>query len=327
MDFDRLKEGKVNASDMSKNKKSDDLAVSSDYREPFTGTGTDLRGQTNSGLDLRPVPLSAGFMAQTDRSWNFEHVFSPFWRLYFADHQDMYLVAEDGTHAVPAGGFLLVPSEYHFHCRTKGCSRHLWIHFSLQPPFLRTLKAPYALSGTCRENHAAQALAALARDIAQDLHKEQGDASVQAGVQDRFRLTHRIQGLLHLVLAEVPFDRHPRLPIALERGLRTAHEHIHEPVSIAQLARKAGVSPEHMAQLFRQHLQQSPSDYLRTLRIREAARRLAYTDDTIDAIADSVSFANRHHFSRVFKKMMNEAPAAFRTRVRARNLGVQAPPL
>ena len=46
--------------------------------------------------------------------------------------------------------------------------------------------------------------------------------------------------------------------------------------------------------------------------MRESARLLLQSDETIDAIADDTGFPNRAYFSRVFKQITGEAPAGFR---------------
>jgi YesN/AraC family two-component response regulator len=48
------------------------------------------------------------------------------------------------------------------------------------------------------------------------------------------------------------------------------------------------------------------------MRVREAARLLLQTNQTIDAIAEQTGFPNRAYFSRIFKKVTDEAPAGFR---------------
>ncbi len=47
-------------------------------------------------------------------------------------------------------------------------------------------------------------------------------------------------------------------------------------------------------------------------RIREACRRLALSADSIEQVAEAAGFANRHHFSRVFKRFAGCGPAEFR---------------
>ena len=50
--------------------------------------------------------------------------------------------------------------------------------------------------------------------------------------------------------------------------------------------------------------------------MREAARLLVQGDATLEAIAERTGFPNRAYFSRVFKQVTAESPAAFRRRHR-----------
>ena len=47
------------------------------------------------------------------------------------------------------------------------------------------------------------------------------------------------------------------------------------------------------------------------MRVREAARLLLQTDDTLEAIAEQTGLTNRAYFSRVFKRVTGEARLAF----------------
>ena len=47
-------------------------------------------------------------------------------------------------------------------------------------------------------------------------------------------------------------------------------------------------------------------------RVAWAARRLAFGDESIDAIALGAGFANRNYFTRVFTRHLGVPPAAYR---------------
>jgi AraC-like DNA-binding protein len=269
-----------------------------DYLSPFTGEGVDFRDITNTGLDVRPIPLSAGVL-QKSAPWRYEHVFSPFCRLYFARHGDMYIRANGKTFHLPRHGFLLIPAELHFHCGTDGSSEHLWIHFRLHPPWLEGFRLPVPIEANATTRNPA-------RRIWQ--HLEAHAAPHQQ--------VHMIKALLHLLFSDLNLTGRSLVPHQLQRALRIIQEHLQSPLAVRELAKMAGYSPEHLAHLFRKHLRLSPSEFIRNTRIREAARRLAYTTDTIEAIADDLCFANRHHLSRVFKMVIKEPPAAFRDRIK-----------
>lgn len=278
------------------------LSSNPDYLSPFTGDGIDFRNLTEAGLDVRPVPLSAGTLGK-NAEWHYEHVFSPFWRLYFARHANMFIRSGGKTFRLPALGFLLIPAEMHFHCDSDGSTEHLWIHFSLQPRWLEGFKQPFSINGQ-----------AMTRGLARTLwqHMESGSPAHSQ--------LHLAKALLHILFSCLNLFAPSRVPHPLQRALRVIRQQLHSSLSVRELARQSGCSPEHLAHLFRKHLQHSPSEYIRKIRIQEAARRLAYTEDTIEAIADDLRFANRHHLSRVFKTVMREPPAAFRKRFKERSI-------
>ncbi|MEX0324650.1 MAG: helix-turn-helix domain-containing protein [Puniceicoccaceae bacterium] len=271
-----------------------------DYLSPFTGDGVNFEETTGPGLDIRPIPLSAGVL-QDGIPWTYDHVFSPFCRLYFARHGDLYIRTENKTYQVPANGFLLIPAEFTFHCGTDGSAEHLWIHFRVQPPWLEGFKRPVVNPGD-----------STSRELAGQLWKLLARSSFpNPGI-------HLVKSLLHLLFRGLKLSATSPIPPQLQSAFHIVNEHLYSPLSVKELAQKVGYSPEHLSHLFRKHLKQSPSDFIRKARIHEAARRLAYTDDTIEAIADDLCFANRHHLSRVFKTVINEPPAAFRNRIRNR---------
>ena len=80
------------------------------------------------------------------------------------------------------------------------------------------------------------------------------------------------------------------------------------------LAKKAGLSLAGFNRLFRRYFGTSPARYVTETRVREAARLLLQSNETIDSIADKTGFPNRAYFSRIFKTVTDLPPAEFRRR-------------
>ncbi len=85
------------------------------------------------------------------------------------------------------------------------------------------------------------------------------------------------------------------------------------PFTSAALAKKAHVSPTHLAYLFNQHGLPTPMDYVRQRRIALACNLLATTNDKIAAVALAVGYPDPFHFSRIFKKLQGLSPEAYRS--------------
>jgi transcriptional regulator GlxA family with amidase domain len=90
-----------------------------------------------------------------------------------------------------------------------------------------------------------------------------------------------------------------------------------EPVSMAQMARLAGLSPTHFNRRFQQLLRMTPLKYLRTIRIQAAQQRLAGTEQTLAAIAADTGFTDQSHFTRRFREVTGMTPSAYRRRYRS----------
>ena len=52
------------------------------------------------------------------------------------------------------------------------------------------------------------------------------------------------------------------------------YQHLYEPITLTELSRKAGYSPFHCAKLFKEHIGKAPFEYIRTLRLTQAALKL-----------------------------------------------------
>ncbi len=87
---------------------------------------------------------------------------------------------------------------------------------------------------------------------------------------------------------------------------------LHTPLTSAALAKRAHVSPTHLAHLFHQHALPTPMDYVRQRRIALACTLLATTSDKIATIAAATGYSDPFHFSRVFKKIQGLSPEAYR---------------
>lgn len=88
--------------------------------------------------------------------------------------------------------------------------------------------------------------------------------------------------------------------------------HVSEPLSVADMARRAHLSPSRFAAVFRQRFGLSPGRYFLRVRIGYAMDLLRSTDLPLQQIAESCGFADEHHFSKAFKRLVQVSPGAYR---------------
>lgn len=84
------------------------------------------------------------------------------------------------------------------------------------------------------------------------------------------------------------------------------------PVSVADLARVAGKSAEHVARCFRSHLDTTPSQAINAARLRRAALLLAHTNRSVLDICYSLGYNSASYFYRLFGREYAMPPHQYR---------------
>jgi len=85
-----------------------------------------------------------------------------------------------------------------------------------------------------------------------------------------------------------------------------------DPLTVAELAAVAGLSPAHFSREFKRAFGEAPHQYLLTRRLERAARLLVTTDWTVARIAVSVGLSGVGSFTTSFKRMHGLTPTAYR---------------
>ncbi|SCE73286.1 transcriptional regulator, AraC family with amidase-like domain [Micromonospora coriariae] len=85
---------------------------------------------------------------------------------------------------------------------------------------------------------------------------------------------------------------------------------------LAGMAALGGVSPRHLARLFRAELGTTPGGYLDRIRVEAARDLLERGDDTLDVVARRVGFGSPETMRRVFLRHVGVSPGAYRSRFR-----------
>jgi len=122
---------------------------------------------------------------------------------------------------------------------------------------------------------------------------------------------------LHVIRNETTTDAGRRKAQALpewrlKRVTAFVHHNLDQPLTLACLARVAGLSRMHFAALFRRATGLRPHDYVMQRRIDRAQQMLAGSPAPIVDIALSVGFQSQAHFTTVFKRLVGLTPHQWR---------------
>ena len=104
----------------------------------------------------------------------------------------------------------------------------------------------------------------------------------------------------------------------LKRVLSFMEEHYWEPVTLAEMARVAGLSRMHFAAQFRISTGAKPHEYLLRLRVERAQKLMAESEEPLAQVAFSVGFQTQAHFTTVFRRFADTTPHRWRSEQMAR---------
>jgi len=108
-------------------------------------------------------------------------------------------------------------------------------------------------------------------------------------------------------------DKVGRLPkIVLARVRERIEQNLSQPMTVADLASEARLSPFHFARAFKHSVGTSPHRYVTERRIERAKSLLLDGDLPICRVAQESGFTSQQHFTGVFRRFTGAPPATYR---------------
>ena len=105
--------------------------------------------------------------------------------------------------------------------------------------------------------------------------------------------------------------RHP----AAEAAIEFIEEHLAEPLTVSAIARRAGISHNHLIRLFRGALGKTVVAYVRSRRALRARHLLEHTTLPMKSIACSIGVADGHSLNKLVRRELGLAPSLVRRRL------------
>jgi transcriptional regulator GlxA family with amidase domain len=188
------------------------------------------------------------------------------------------------------------------HWRSAGelAARHPAIRVDSDPIFVREGQV-YTSAGVTagmdlalamvEDDHGAEVAREVARELVMFVHRPGGQS--QFSVQLEHQLANREP------LAEL---------------LAWMADHLDDDLSVAALARRAGMSPRNFARVFVREIGTTPGEYVELLRVEAARRTLEQSRDGVHQVADLHGFGSAETMRRAFARRLRVAPSAYRAR-------------
>ena len=133
------------------------------------------------------------------------------------------------------------------------------------------------------------------------------------GIWENYSCCYEIMGLLLQTATPIPQSTFK----GGWRAVEYIREHYREPITVADLANAAAMSPSNLYAVFRKELGCSPITFLNHYRLSLAAELLRETDDTVGEVGYAVGIEDPLYFSKCFKRTYGASPSAYRAANRA----------
>lgn len=102
----------------------------------------------------------------------------------------------------------------------------------------------------------------------------------------------------------------------IRRAQQYVSAHVREWLSVPLVARKVDVSPSYLTALFHKHLQISPGEYIRRVKLQESKHLIREGRLNFTEIAAALNYSTVHHFSRQFKEKFGITPTDYAKSIR-----------
>ena len=106
----------------------------------------------------------------------------------------------------------------------------------------------------------------------------------------------------------------------VERCKNYIREHYRERITLEDAAALVALSPPYLSRLFKRETGVCFQDYVNLERVNHAAELLLYSDLSLPEIAEYVHFPNQSYFGKIFKRIKNTTPRAYRDKYKNREV-------
>lgn len=114
-----------------------------------------------------------------------------------------------------------------------------------------------------------------------------------------------------VTLEPSPYDRTDAKPVLLKRAVEYIESNATNDISLADIANAVHVTPRAVQYMFRRHLETTPLQYLRRLRLHQAHQDLLASDrahDSVTAIAAKWGFMHTGRFAVLYRQVYGQSP-------------------
>ncbi|BAH46571.1 probable transcriptional regulator [Brevibacillus brevis NBRC 100599] len=128
---------------------------------------------------------------------------------------------------------------------------------------------------------------------------------------EAFQNQIRFQQLLHLIWSHAERQATVETSSVVDQTISYMHTNYAEPITLDDLANRAGLTPRYYTEVFKKKVGKSPIEYLTSCRMEHAKTLLRESNKRLREVARLVGYADEFYFSRRFKQQVGVSPTVF----------------
>ncbi len=259
--------------------------------------------------------------------WEFRDLSYPYWRIYhngrpgaYMIHNDkeialspdkLYMIAPNTGYATRIGDHAIPENSYHFEGSRLGRGQplkgklkedgipHLFIHFNIGVPYDNVSPGIFEFN--------------LTSSLVKKLDTITGHLDVDF-TRFNFYTVLAIHSLISDLLSSIPENNWDLITkdYRILQVLGYVENNLNGQLSNQILATHSRLATNAFNRLFTAEAGISPQRYVKKKRIDRACALLHHSDYSIDQVAHETGFADRYHFSKIFKSVIGLSPARYR---------------
>jgi AraC-like DNA-binding protein len=267
-----------------------------------------------------------------DERWNYAHVVSPYFRIYYIDKGEGSILSGKENCRLEKGYLYIIPSFTLCHLR---CDRYLsqyFLHFFEESPegislFERDRRVMKVQAG---KTDIANFKRLLEINPGRGINRSDNPKVYERNIYYRHyqELNGRVsdailietQGIIYQLISrfvgnqEFAYGDADPMPSNILAAVSYIQQNLKSPLAVGDLAKRANLHPDYFSRMFLRYTGERPLAFIHSKRIERAQYLIATTRLSYAQIAETTGFETLPYFSKIFKKVTSLTPGEYRRR-------------
>jgi AraC-like DNA-binding protein len=284
----------------------------------------------NKRLPGHTFPLLHVDYVRLDEKWNYAHVVSPYFRIYYIDEGEGSILSAKDKCRLESGYLYIIPSFTLCHLRCDHYLSQYFLHFFEESPegislFENNRKVIKVPAGNADIANFSRLLKinpgrGINRSDNPKVYERyyRSYRDLNNGVSDASFL--ETQGIILQLLSRFLGSDHFKstnadpMPSKILECISYIQLNIRDDLTVGALAKRANLHQDYFSRLFLRYTGERPLAYIHMKRIERAQYLIATTGMSCMQIAEATGFETVPYFSKIFKKVTSLTPGEYKKR-------------